>query len=95
MCCQSIWSQEARNAWTTLPGDYKPNSMEPQVYQHLDWLIDELLKLAKQTHPNVKQAACIWLLAVIKGVGECQAITDNMQLIQNTFLDLLCENNGK
>ncbi|CAH1974017.1 unnamed protein product [Acanthoscelides obtectus] len=93
MCCQSIWSSEARNAWTTLPSDYKPETSEVQSDDTLDWLLDELLKLATHTHPNSKQASCIWLLAVIKGCGEREPITKRLQRVQNVFMDLLCENN--
>nr|CAH7763652.1 unnamed protein product [Callosobruchus chinensis] len=93
MCCQSVWSVEARNSWTTLPSDYRPDTSEPQSDDTLDWLLDELLKLAAHTHPNSKQASCIWLLAVIKGCGERQPITKRLQRLQSVFMDLLCENN--
>lgn len=90
MCCQSIWSPEARNAWTT------PLSNEPIECDdtQLELLLEELLKLAKATHPNSKQASCIWLLAILKGCGERKPITERLQRIQDTFMDLLCENSG-
>jgi proteasome component ECM29 len=94
MCCQSIWSPEARNPWTTLPQSHVPNTTEVMVDDNLSWLLDELLKLANQTHPHSKQAACIWLLAILKGCGEREPFTNKLQLLQNTFMDLLCENNG-
>lgn len=94
MCCQSVWSPEARNPWTTLPKNYVPNTSEALMDDNLDCLLDELLKLAKQPHPNSKQASCIWLLAILKGCGEREPITKKLQSLQNTFMDLLCENNG-
>lgn len=94
MCCQGICSPEARNPWTTLPDDYKPSTNEPPN-DHLDWLLDELLSLTRQTHPNVRQASCIWLLSVVKGCGAREPITNRLQALQNVFMDLLCENNGK
>ncbi|RZC32274.1 proteasome-associated protein ECM29 -like [Asbolus verrucosus] len=93
MCCQSIWSPEARNPWTTLPQNHIPNTNEIMVDDNLDWLLEELLKLANQHHPNSKQASCIWLLAILKGCGEREPITKKLQSLQNTFMDLLCENN--
>lgn len=94
MCCQSIWSPEARNPWTVVPDDYHPDATVSQSDENLSWLLTELLKLAGQTHPNSKQASCIWLLAIIKSYGEREPITARLQQIQNTFMELLCENNG-
>lgn len=95
MCCQSIWSPEARDPWLTLPTDHLPQTNEILPNDNLIWLLNELLKLASQPHPNSKQASCIWLLAVLKGCGEREPITKQLQLLQNTFMDLLCENNGR
>lgn len=95
LCCQSIWSPEARNAWTTLPTNYIPETSQTQSDDNLNWLLDELLKLAKSTHPNSKQASCIWLLAVIKGNGDKEPIRQKIQQIQNVFMELLRESNGK
>lgn len=94
LCCQSIWSPESRNAWTTLRDQYKPDTTEIQSDENLNWLLDELLKLAKSTHPNSKQASCIWLLAVIKESGDKEPIKEKIQQIQNVFMELLCESNG-
>lgn len=94
MCCQSIWSPEARNAWLISPEEYRPNVTESQSEDNLDWLLAELLKLAKDSHPNSKQASCIWLLAVINGCGERESITKRLPQLQNIFMDLLGENNG-
>lgn len=91
MCCQSIWSPEARNAWTT-PLSNQPIECDDA---QLELLLEELLKLAKTTHPNSKQASCIWLLAILKGCGERKPITERLQRIQDTFMDLLCENSGE
>ncbi|KAG5880535.1 hypothetical protein JTB14_026768 [Gonioctena quinquepunctata] len=93
MCCQGIWSPEARNPWTTLPNDYVPLEEGSQPEDNLEWLLDELLKLVEQTHPNSKQASCIWLLAVIKGCREREPITKRLKLLQRAFMNFLCENN--
>ncbi|CAH0555694.1 unnamed protein product [Brassicogethes aeneus] len=97
MCCQSVWSPEARNPWSTLPKDHAPSVNdrvnEPLPDDNLEWLLDELLAMAKKPHPNSRQASCIWLLAVIKSSGEKDAIGNRLTPIQRTFMDLLTENN--
>ncbi|CAG9861828.1 unnamed protein product [Phyllotreta striolata] len=93
MCCQGVWSPEARNPWTTLPKDYMPIVNEPQADDSLEWLLNELLNMAKMSHPNAKQASSIWLLAVIKYCGEREPITKRLKLLQNVFMEFLCENN--
>ncbi|XP_066149370.1 proteasome adapter and scaffold protein ECM29 [Euwallacea fornicatus] len=93
MCCQSVSSPEARDAWQVLPDEFFVDGSEEAVDTNLDWFLDELLKLAGQAHPNSKQASCIWLLAVLKGCGKRKPIEGRLQIIQNTFMNFLCENN--
>lgn len=95
MCCQSIWSPEARNPWITSPTDYIPPTDKSVPNDNLEWLLDELLLLTKQTHPNSRQASCIWLLSIVKGCGQREPITERLQALQNAFMDLLCETNGE
>lgn len=95
MCVQSIWSPEARDAWVTLETDFVPlNAMcESPSDDNLNWLVDELLQFASQTHPNARQASCIWLLALLKHCGTRDAIKSRLKDLQNAFMDLLGENN--
>lgn len=97
MCVQSIWSPEARDAWVTLETDFVPlNAMcESPSDDNLNWLVDELLQFASQTHPNARQASCIWLLALLKHCGTRDAIKSRLKDLQNAFMDLLGENNGE
>lgn len=81
--------------WTTPQKDYSPDVLQDQSDENVNWLLDELLKFAKSTHPNSKQASCIWLLAVVKGIGDKEPIRQKLQQIQDVFMELLCENNGK
>lgn len=57
VCVQSIWSSEARDAWTTLPADYHPEHtmLESPPDDDLKSLLDELLKLVALIHPNARQ----------------------------------------
>ncbi|XP_019760174.1 proteasome adapter and scaffold protein ECM29 [Dendroctonus ponderosae] len=93
MCCQTVSSPEARDAWQIPPDEYSVNSTDPVIDENLEMFLDDLLKLAAQPHPNSKQASCIWLLAVLNGCGKREPISKRLQIIQNTFMKLLCENN--
>lgn len=96
MCVQSIWSSEARNFWTTLPADFTPSDtmLESPSDDNLDWLLEELLKYVRHTHPNSRQAASIWLLALLKNCGSCEPIKRRLKTLQDAFMNLLGENNG-
>ncbi|CAH1134863.1 unnamed protein product [Ceutorhynchus assimilis] len=93
MCCQGMASPEARDVWKVLPEEFKNTTLDSLVDENLDWFLDELLKLTRQQHPNSKQASCIWLLAVLKGCGNRKPIEKRLKVIQNTFMNFLCENN--
>ncbi|KAF5273782.1 hypothetical protein FQA39_LY00897 [Lamprigera yunnana] len=95
MCVQSIWSPEARDAWVTLATDFTPSNtmLDAPSDDNFNWLLDELLQLATETHPNSRQASCIWLLAVLKNCCGREPIKTRLNLFQNVFLDLLGENN--
>lgn len=96
MCVQSLWSPECRDMWSVLPNDYIPENtmMESPNEEHLEWILTELLIYVNQTHPNSRQASCIWLLALLKNCGEREPVKKQLQTIQNAFMNLLSENNG-
>lgn len=98
MASQSIWSPEARDAWTVLPSDYHPDNtmLEHPPDEDLSWLVEELLKCASLPHPNSRQAACIWLLTLIKHCPQRQPINDRLSEFQVhtynlTFCLLTCK----
>lgn len=97
MCIQGIWSPEARDPWQTVPSDFTPlNTMdESPTDDNLEWLLQELFGFAKQSHPNMRQASCIWLLALLKRCSDREPVKNKLQTIQNVFMDFLGENNGK
>lgn len=68
--------------------------LEAPSDNNLDWLLDELLKNVRHTHPNSRQASCIWLLALLKNCGDRQPIKSRLKTLQDAFMDLLGENNG-
>lgn len=96
MCIQSIWSPEARDQWKIAPNDFTPfdTMQEEPSYKNLEWLLQELFKFAKLPHPNVRQATCIWLLALLKSCSNKEPVSKNLSHIQNAFMDFLGENNG-
>ncbi|KAK7017866.1 hypothetical protein SK128_016544, partial [Halocaridina rubra] len=60
----------------------------------LNWLLEELLtKYVRQTHPSVRQASCIWLLALLKRCRNKPVIQKRLTRIQIAFMDLLGDNN--
>lgn len=96
MCVQSLWSPECRDAWSVLPSDYVPENtmMDSPNEENLEWLLTKLLEMVTQTHPNSRQASCIWLLALLKNCGERESVKNKLQVIQKAFMTLLSENNG-
>ena len=55
----------ARDLWSVEESEFSP--VTEQEGEELDWLVSQLTgKLTRSTHPSVKQAACLWLLAVVK-----------------------------
>ncbi|XP_050294248.1 proteasome-associated protein ECM29 homolog [Anthonomus grandis grandis] len=93
MCCQTVSSPQARDAWRTLPEEFKSDDSDPVIDQTLDWCLTELLLLTRKPHPNSRQASCIWLLAILKGCGKREPIAKRIQILQNTFMEFLCDNN--
>lgn len=96
-CIQSIWSPEARDSWQIPPNEFTPfdTKQEAPSCDNLVWLLQELFKFAKLPHPNVRQATCIWLLALLKSCSDKEPIKTTLSQIQNAFMDFLGENNGK
>nr|XP_022915862.1 proteasome-associated protein ECM29 homolog isoform X1 [Onthophagus taurus] len=95
MCVQGLWSSEARDSWTILPDDYTPqDTMRDQPSdENLEDLLTSLLNNARSTHPNARQASCIWLLALLKSCPDREPIKNQLSSIQSIFMNLLGENN--
>ena len=65
-CCLGHLSPAARDAWTVSEEDFTEEEEEGQR-EELGWLLNKLTgELTLSTHPNIKQASCLWLLAVVK-----------------------------
>jgi len=60
----------------------------------LEWLVSQLTeKSTKSTHPNIKQASCLWLLALVKHCITQPAVQGKLLAIQGAFMGLLGDNN--
>lgn len=96
MSVLNINSAESRDAWSITEEEFTSNIKQSETKEDNDnaeWLVAELLRFAHQLHPNIKQASCIWLLAVLKHCAHLDAINKNLNKIQNAFMNLLAENN--
>ncbi|XP_066994237.2 proteasome adapter and scaffold protein ECM29 isoform X2 [Anabrus simplex] len=92
-CVLSSASPQARDGWSVLEEEFEgPGNTCGD--QDLEWLMAELLnKMAPNPHPNIRQASCIWLLALLKHCGHCAPVRQQLNLVQKTFMDMLSDNN--
>ena len=68
-CSLGVRSPASRDMWSVEEGEFSPLDLDLQGEggEELDWFVSQLTgKLTRSTHPSVKQAACLWLLAVVK-----------------------------
>lgn len=78
---------------TSEGGTSDEKSIDPEA-DVLTWLLGQLLdNYVPQTHPNVRQASCIWLLALLKRCRRKPIIQQKLIKIQVAFMNLLGDNN--
>ncbi|XP_043249578.1 proteasome adapter and scaffold protein ECM29 [Colletes gigas] len=53
--------------------------------------LDELLRIHKDPHPNLRQAVCVWLLALIKYNIRRECIKERFSLLHRAFMDFLSD----
>ena len=66
-----VKSPAARDLWSVEEAEFSPletgTDQQEEDNVELAWLLSQLTgKLTRSTHPSVKQASCLWLLAVVK-----------------------------
>ncbi|XP_033121432.1 proteasome adapter and scaffold protein ECM29-like isoform X2 [Anneissia japonica] len=60
----------------------------------VEWTLLKILKeYVTSENPHKKQAACIWLLSMVKQCGSHPALKCRFKELQQAFMDLLSENN--
>uniref|UniRef100_A0A8C7ZSZ0 Ecm29 proteasome adaptor and scaffold n=1 Tax=Oryzias sinensis TaxID=183150 RepID=A0A8C7ZSZ0_9TELE len=84
-------SGAARDPWTCRedqfipPHNVKSNDVVP-------WVLSSILsKYVPSQNPHVRQAACIWLLSLVKKLSHHQEITTHLKEIQIAFISVLSD----
>ncbi|KAJ8416439.1 hypothetical protein AAFF_G00357270 [Aldrovandia affinis] len=84
-------SGAARDAWTCSEEEYTPpanvssNDMVP-------WVLNAILtKHIGSQNPHVRQAACIWLLSLVKKLSEHKEIKSHLKEVQAAFISTLSD----
>ncbi|XP_010795863.1 proteasome adapter and scaffold protein ECM29 [Notothenia coriiceps] len=84
-------SGAARDPWTCTEEEYNP----PQNVKNNDvvpWVLKSVLaRYIPSQNPHVRQAACIWLLSMVKKLGQHKEITSHLKEIQVAFISVLSD----
>ncbi|NXY81962.1 ECM29 protein, partial [Alcedo cyanopectus] len=84
-------SVAARDAWTMTEEEYIPPS-DMKVNDLVPWVLDLILnKHIVSPNPHVRQAACIWLLSMVKKLSTHKAIKSHLKDIQSAFVSILSD----
>ncbi|NXY77764.1 ECM29 protein, partial [Glareola pratincola] len=84
-------SVAARDAWTVTEEEYIPPS-DLKVNDVVPWVLDLILnKHIISPNPHVRQAACIWLLSMVKKLSTHKAIKSHLKDIQSAFVSILSD----
>ena len=54
-----------------------------------------LEKYVVSPNPHIKQAACIWLVALVRKCGDSGLVQKRLKDTQSAFMDLLSQNDGE
>ncbi|KOC60812.1 Proteasome-associated protein ECM29 like protein [Habropoda laboriosa] len=89
-CVQGEASPESRDAWRTLPSEHKVSysNTSTELLMHT---LDELLRVYKDPHPNLRQAVCVWLLALLKHNVQRECIKEKFSSLHHAFMDFLSD----
>ncbi|KAM8983776.1 proteasome adapter and scaffold protein ECM29 isoform 1-T1 [Ara ararauna] len=84
-------SVAARDAWTVTEEEYIPPS-DLKGNDVVPWVLDLILnKHIISPNPHIRQAACIWLLSMVKKLSTHKAIKSHLKDIQNAFVSILSD----
>uniref|UniRef100_G3VPM3 Ecm29 proteasome adaptor and scaffold n=1 Tax=Sarcophilus harrisii TaxID=9305 RepID=G3VPM3_SARHA len=85
-------SVAARDAWLVTEEEYAPLA-EAKVNDVVPWVLDIILnKHIISPVPHVRQAACIWLLSLVKKLNTHKEIKSHLKEIQSAFVSVLSDN---
>ncbi|RXN25525.1 proteasome-associated ECM29-like protein [Labeo rohita] len=84
-------SGAARDVWTCTEDQYCP----PENVKNNDivpWVLSSVLsKYIPSPNPHVRQAACIWLLSLVKKLSHHKEIQSHLKEIQTAFISILSD----
>uniref|UniRef100_A0AAQ5WZB0 Ecm29 proteasome adaptor and scaffold n=1 Tax=Amphiprion ocellaris TaxID=80972 RepID=A0AAQ5WZB0_AMPOC len=84
-------SGAARDPWTCTEDQYSP----PHNVKNNDvvpWVLNSVLsRYIPSQNPHVRQAACIWLLSLVKKFSQHKEITSHLKEIQVAFISVLSD----
>ncbi|XP_026674602.1 proteasome adapter and scaffold protein ECM29 isoform X2 [Ceratina calcarata] len=87
-CVQGEASPEKRDAWMTLPSEHTVPYSDAST-ELLTRTLDELLRIYKDPHPNLRQAVCVWLLALLKHNIQRECVKQKFSLLHHAFMEFL------
>ncbi|EDL91651.1 similar to KIAA0368 (predicted) [Rattus norvegicus] len=85
-------SVAARDAWLVTEEEYIPPA-GAKVNDVVPWVLDVILnKHIISPNPHVRQAACIWLLSLVRKLSTHVEVKSHLKEIQSAFVSVLSEN---
>ncbi|XP_059781269.1 proteasome adapter and scaffold protein ECM29 isoform X1 [Balaenoptera ricei] len=85
-------SVAARDAWLVTEEEYTPPA-GAKVNDVVPWVLDVILnKHIISSNPHVRQAACIWLLSLVRKLSTHKEVKSHLKEIQSAFVSVLSEN---
>uniref|UniRef100_A0A452SA85 Ecm29 proteasome adaptor and scaffold n=1 Tax=Ursus americanus TaxID=9643 RepID=A0A452SA85_URSAM len=85
-------SVAARDAWLLTEDEYTPPA-GAKVNDVVPWVLDVILnKHIVSPNPHVRQAACIWLLSLVRKLSTHKEVKSHLKEIQSAFVSVLSEN---
>ncbi|KAF3687599.1 Proteasome-associated protein ECM29 -like protein [Channa argus] len=84
-------SGAARDPWTCAEDQYSPPH-NVKTNDVVPWVLNSILsKYIPSQNPHVRQAACIWLLSLVKKLSQHKEITTHLREIQVAFISVLSD----
>ncbi|XP_060093139.1 proteasome adapter and scaffold protein ECM29 [Heteronotia binoei] len=84
-------SVAARDAWMVSEEEYTPPA-DVKVNDVVPWVVDLILnKHIVSPNPHIRQAACIWLLSLVKKLSTHKEIKSHLKEIQSAFVSVLSD----
>ncbi|XP_063074333.1 proteasome adapter and scaffold protein ECM29 [Engraulis encrasicolus] len=86
-------SGASRDAWTSTEEEYQPpDGTYVKCNDVVPWVLNSILtKSVGSANPHVRQAACIWLLSLVKKLSQHKEIQSHLKDIQSAFISVLSD----